>query len=139
MSGCDGYQWRVRGGGIMKRDMEQIRKIVFAIEAHPHGYAPPKITIDGSTDEEVGYHLWLMLGAGLIHGTDVSYPEDGASPQADASGLTWEGLEFADAVRDESLWVRAKKLVFDKAGSVAYGVLMACVASLAKERLGIPK
>ena len=50
----------------MKRDIDLIRKLVFTIEEHPHGFAPNEINIDGYTSEQIGYHLYTMLDSGLI-------------------------------------------------------------------------
>ena len=48
----------------MKRDMDSIREILLAVEAHPCGFAP-SIEIHGYTQEQVGYHVFLLGEAGL--------------------------------------------------------------------------
>ena len=54
----------------MKRDLELIRKMVLAIEDAPSGYAP-ELKFEGYTDEQVGYHAYLLLDAGLAKGEDA--------------------------------------------------------------------
>ena len=59
----------------MKRDMDLVRKIVFALEEHEHGHAPHPFLIEGYTDEQVGYHTHLMKEAGLILAANVTTME----------------------------------------------------------------
>lgn len=50
----------------MKRDMDLVRKILMALEDNPTGYFKDEMTIDGYTEEDVGYHCYLLLQAGLV-------------------------------------------------------------------------
>jgi hypothetical protein len=83
--------------------MELIRKMVLAIEDAPTGFAPRNLTVDGYTPDQVGYHGYLMLDAGLAEGSKVSHMGS-SSPEATLRNLTWAGHEFADAARDETRW-----------------------------------
>ena len=56
----------------MKRDMELIRKMVLAVEDAPTGFAPHPLKIAGYTEEQVGYHAYLMVDHGLAKGTRVT-------------------------------------------------------------------
>lgn len=120
----------------MKRDMNLVRQLVLAIEASPSGFAPRDLVIDGYTREQIGYHLYVMLEAGLIRGADVTV-HSANSPEAIATGLTWAGHEFADAARSEDLWSEAMKLTREKAGSVTIESLMKLLTSLASSALGL--
>ncbi len=77
----------------MQRSMDLIREILRKLEEHNHGYAPQNFSIDGFSDEQVGYHIYLMGEAGLLKTHNVTSSAD-MSPNAIASGLTWEGHEF---------------------------------------------
>ena len=121
----------------MKRDMDLVRKLIFAIEEHPEGFAPPTIEIEGYSGEEIGYHLSLMLEAGLIDGSDVSN-FNCRSPQAIASSLTWKGHEFADAARNDTMWNKAKKTIQEKVGTVSIALLTEYLQNLARGALGLP-
>ena len=120
----------------MKRDLELIRKMVLAIEEAPSGYAP-ELKFEGYTDEQVGYHAYLLLDAGLAKGGDAS-TLGSASPEGFISNLTWAGHEFADAARDEERWRNSLSIVREKAGTVTVGVLTQLLAALMKGALGIP-
>lgn len=121
----------------MKRDMELIRKLVLALEDAPTGYAPDKLNIEGYTSEQIGYHAYLMIDAGLATGNDAS--EFGStSPEAMLTNLTWDGHEFAEAVRDESRWKNAMGIVREKGGSVTISVLTQILTGLMKGAFGLP-
>jgi hypothetical protein len=49
----------------MKRDMDLIREMLLAIEAHPSGFAPIKIDIEGYTQEQISYQATLLGEAKL--------------------------------------------------------------------------
>ena len=120
----------------MKRDMDLVRKIVFALEAHPHGHAPA-IKIEGYSKEQIGYHMYLMLQANLIEGLDVS-GGGCESPQVEATNLTWQGHEFADDARSDTVWEKSKAVVKDKVGTVGIGLLVEVLKQQAKQLLGLP-
>ena len=44
----------------MKRDMDLVRAILLALEAHPTGFAPADFTIRRYDEDMIGHHLWLM-------------------------------------------------------------------------------
>ena len=121
----------------MKRDMALIRQMVLAIEDFPSGFAPRTLNIEGYTKEQVSYHAHLMIQAGLAEGSDTMHMGS-SSPEAILRKLTWEGLEFADAARDETRWKKAIGLVQDKSGSVTMGALTQVLVGLMKSTLGLP-
>jgi hypothetical protein len=121
----------------VKRDMELIRKIVLAIEGAPTGYAPHPFEVEGYTDEQVGYHAYLIIDAGLATGTDGT-TSDSSSPEAMLNSLTWAGHEFADAARDETRWKKAMGIVQEKGGSITLAVLTQLLTTLMKSALGLP-
>jgi hypothetical protein len=123
----------------MKRDMDLIREIAFAIEEHPSGYAPDRFAIEGYTQDQIKYHLFLMLDGGLIHG-DVITTADSSGPEAEATSLTWTGHEFAEAARSDTIWNRAKMTVKTKGlelGALGFGVLTEYLKQQVKEQLGL--
>jgi hypothetical protein len=124
----------------MQRDMELIRKLLLAVEQHEHGFAPREITIDGYSDEQVGYHSWLLNDAGLAEAIDVTN-RGSDSPEAMIRHLTWAGHEFLDAAKDDTTWQRAKQRLASAGKSlqtVTLGVLQSLLTDVAKQQLGIP-
>ena len=116
--------------------MNLVRQLVLVIEADQSGFAPKNLVVDGYSNEEIGYHLFIMLEAELIRGADVTV-HGAKSPEAIVTSLTWAGHEFADAARDEDLWAKAMKLTKEKAGGVTLDLLMKLLTSLASSALGL--
>lgn len=120
----------------MKRDLDLIRKMLLAVEDGPSGYAP-HLVFEGYTDEQVGYHAYLLMDAGLARGADVTSHSNN-SPEAIVQSLTWEGHEFIDAARDDTRWQKAKSIVAEKGGGITLDLLKALLVSLTKTALGLP-
>lgn len=107
----------------MRRDFDLIRKILLTMEAHEHGFLGNELKIHGYTEEQIGFHVYLLGEAGLakvVENTNVQ----SESPSAFPLNLTWAGYEFIEAAKDETLWGKAKERVIKPAGGVAYGVLV---------------
>lgn len=119
----------------MKRDMELIRKIVLAAEEVEGGYVP-RLSIDGYSDEQIGYHNYLIVDAGLATGNNVSF-KGATAPQWSLSCLTSAGHDFADASRSETIWRRAMAAVKDSAGSVTIAVMTQLLIHYAKKAVGL--
>lgn len=120
----------------MKRDMDLVREIMLAVE-------DDVLTFGDGADEErfaatrdvVLGHLHIMQQAGLIE--VESQLLDG---EYDLRGLTWEGHDFLDTVRDPEVWKRTKEGA-SKMGGWTFGLLKdlgaAYLKHVAKERLGL--
>lgn len=108
----------------MKRDMDLIRKILLAIEAHsePYRWDVP-LTIQGYEEKDICYQVKLLLEAGLIEARIIT--ASGGKFSCAVNILTWEGHEFMDASRDDSRWEKVKQLVAEKTGSLSFEVLKA--------------
>ena len=105
----------------MKRDMDLIRRIALATEALRPGEALNKL--DGVEEELFAIHAQWMQEAGLL--TATLHPNDGRA-QADFAQiwrLTWTGCEFAEAVRSDTLWKKAKENVMKPSMSFTFDVL----------------
>jgi hypothetical protein len=84
----------------MRRDMDFIREILMATEANR------EIDTTGFSPEEVWNHVRLLKQAGYIDALVAAYR---APYQFQIFALTWEGHEFSDAMRDDTLWEKAKQ------------------------------
>lgn len=90
----------------MKRDWDVVRKILLAVEAQEtsSGRVEPT-SIQGYDEENVVYHMKIMDEAGLIE-TWSSATHSG--PYRAALSMTWEGHEFLDQIRQDTMWNRVK-------------------------------
>lgn len=119
----------------MKRDFDLIRIILLEFEARPPSNIPLKFTHADYDPEIINAHMTLLIEAGLLEGTvqdRMSGPK-----YAFPIGLTWEGHDFIDSIKDPTLWEKAKKNVIAPFGGVAFGVLKEWAITEAKTRLGL--
>lgn len=85
----------------MKRDVDLIRKLIFAFEERPAA-GPCKVQFDGYTSEQVGYHSYLMIDGGLAKGLEIGTTSD-TFPNRLITHLTSAGHDFADSARNETI------------------------------------
>jgi hypothetical protein len=121
----------------MKRDMDLVRKILLAIEENPQGFFNKRLLIEGYSAEQIGYHVYLMMQAGLVEGADAT-TMGCQSPVAIPTGLTWQGHDFLDACRDEGVWAKAKEKLKSLGGEVPLEVVKTVLIEIMKKQvLGI--
>lgn len=121
----------------MQRDLDLIRKLLLEMESREHAFVAELLTLEGYSEEQVAFHIFLLGEAGLAkvaENTNIA----SKSPSAIPLHLTWEGYEFLEAAKDETLWGKAKTVVIKPAGGVAFGVLLEWLKAEAKTRLGLP-
>ena len=116
----------------MKRDMDLVRKILRACEDSPDGHVG-HISIEGYSEQKIGFHATLMIEAGLVAGADVTACGDDG-PQSIITRLTWEGYEFLDASRSDTLWEKAKSTAA-AGGGVSLGILKGVLTRWGPRRL----
>lgn len=106
----------------MKRDMDLIREILLWAEEQPtHMIQQNPVYRDRST-QEIRYHVYLMWQAGLV---DIVDPvrEDAPITHATLQGVTWHGHEFLDAIRNDTVWNRAKSELSEKGKGFTFDLL----------------
>ena len=85
------------------------------------------VEIEGIDSEVISYHVMLLDQAGLIEARELDhwYP----------ISLTWNGHEFLDTARNDTHWKKAKHLILEKGGSLAFDILKDVLAKLAKDAI----
>jgi len=116
--------------------MELIRKILLAAENAPGGWGPDVPRIEGFTIDQIGYHVYLLVDAGLVKGVDVTTNQSPA-PEYWLTCLTWPGHEFLDAARDETRWKKVTGTLLEKGESVTIGVLQGLLVAAMKAAVGL--
>lgn len=106
----------------MKRDMDLIRRIALEVEDMDFGYSLTGMEEEGVDAATFGIHATWMKEAGLIDAVIQEY-SSGEPPKARIFRLTWAGCEFADAIRDDNLWRKAKANVLKPGMSFTFDVL----------------
>ncbi|MFU2029133.1 MULTISPECIES: DUF2513 domain-containing protein [Bacillus] len=105
----------------MKRDMELVRKLLVLIEEQDVNSNELKLPNDIDRNVAV-YHLRLLEQAGFTE-NKIQYASN--SPLWIYSSLTWDGHEFLDAIRNDTVWNKVKKTVAEKGGSIPFEVMKA--------------
>lgn len=118
----------------MKRDMELCRKILFAIEEQYVDTALHNLQIPKYTMEQVAYHCKILKEAGLI----TNYKALFASNHIVGFGvgsLTWEGHDFLDKIREDTIWNKTKGLIKNKALPMTLDVIKEIATAVISETL----
>ncbi len=119
----------------MKRDMDLCRDILLDLESKPFDPGSVEIKISGKSEEEISYHLMLLDQAGLVKAVDLSKSTQRMKWRA--THLTWDGHEFLDASRNETVWERAKATLQDKSVGMTFEILKALLIEYCKQLLGL--
>lgn len=119
----------------MKRDMDVVREILLQIESKPDAQLPAELKIEGASDAEISYNVMLLSQAGYIHAIDAS---SGEGHHWMALSLTWQGHEFLDAARNNTVWQSVKTKIKAAGGSFAIHTVKALLLVEGKRYLGLP-
>ena len=125
----------------MQRNMNLIRQLLLGIEGEAS--TQHEFNMEHVDDLEKWYNIDLLVQANLIRGVEVRWAADGTGPYPYAKGLvalTWEGHDFLDAVRNDSVWQQASEKA--KAGgldiqNLTFEVIKSLCVSTAKHVLGL--
>lgn len=130
------YEYR---SPVVQRDMDLVRELLLKMDADPQldgtrwvRYATPaEMGITGHSAEEVGYHLNMLLEAGLIKakGSIELMPV--------INKMTWQGHEFLDDIRDDTVWGKTKERTKGLAG-VGIALMWEIAKAELKQKLGLP-
>ena len=118
----------------MKRDMDLIRLILLALEGDEVACERSKSEYDRAA---IAYHAALMIEAGFVDGV-VSNDENGIPAHCVLQRMTWAGHDFLDAMRDETIWKRAKESILKPIGGVAFDVLKEWLKAQMRAKLSLP-
>ena len=105
----------------MKRDMDLIRQIVLATAELEYGAVLTELP--GVAPEAFATHVAWMDEAGLVKATHKEGGGGSMATFAVVFRLTWAGCEFADAVRSDTLWNKAKSNILKPGISYTFDVL----------------
>lgn len=97
----------------MKRDMDLVRLILLEIEKKYVSTAIFDLNIEGYDMATVAYHCKIMYEAGLLSNYNAQYADDTICFFCVGS-LTWEGNDYLDKVRDNTIWKKTKDVITQK-------------------------
>lgn len=121
----------------MKRNMDLIRDLLLHVEALPAGVISHEVTWDDEkyNEPQVLGHLKLLIDSDYIDGQ--IHLDHGGGCLILLRGLTMEGHDFLDVIRDDSIWLETKEKIAGVGGSVAMNVVKATATAILVKMLGL--
>jgi len=106
----------------MKRDWELVREILATVEDLENTQSVLRASdLEGYDPEIVSYHMKLLDEAGLIE-AECNQPMNGPL-SCFATRLTWEGHEFIDQIRSDTVWNKTKSMLSEKGIDLSFEVI----------------
>ena len=97
----------------MKRDMDLVRSILLEIEKQYQSTAIHNLTIEGCDMAKIAYHCKILHEAGLVSDYNAQYDDDDIDFFT-VGPLTWDGNDYLDKIRDNSIWKKTKDVIRKK-------------------------
>jgi len=117
----------------VQRNWDLIRKLLIKIEeTEGYGNWITPHSIPENPHEQVAYHIGLLIEAGYANGkksSDFDLMRDFC-----ATSLTWQGHEFLDKIRSDTVWKKTKATALEKGIDLSVEVV-STIASRVIERL----
>lgn len=106
----------------MNRDMDLVRRIILAAADQP--LEKPMNGLPDVAEPVFAAHAQWLHEAGLV--VAALSPKESLRPANHAIvwRLTWAGCDFADSIRSDTLWAKAKTTVLKPSASWTFGVLV---------------
>jgi Hypothetical protein (DUF2513) len=92
----------------MKRDMDLVRKLLFAIETHEFSPRLENPPIEGYDEQTIDHHVFLMWEAGLVEAIKIDTMQSGPHRRAAARRLTWAGHDALEVLRNDTVWAKTR-------------------------------
>ena len=122
----------------MQRDMELVIKILDFLEKRDDISVIGKPQIDGYDDRVVAYHLRRMFEAGLL---DAESTNSKTTPERIITvypfGLSWEGHEFLDSMRNETVAAQVRSKLGSTLANVPFTIIRELALTLGRAQVGL--
>ena len=134
------------GLSTMKRDFDLIRDVLLYVE-DSYGFignnqsAPladaslyKAMSEKEYPNDSVSYNINLMIKAELL---EAEYWKTGGNNCRAILGITWEGHEYLDSVRDAKIWKKIKEKLVVNSGSVSLTIVKKISEKLVLSAIGM--
>mgnify|MGYP002078383599 FL=1 len=108
-----------------------------ALEENEHGNFKGRIQLPSWSDEQVGYHGYLIIEEGFAKGTFTDGFQS-PSPEGRLRVLTPKGHDFLDATRDQGVWDETKRAALKLGGTLTIGMMLELAKTYLRLKLGLP-
>jgi hypothetical protein len=120
----------------VKRDLDLVRQLMLQIEALPA--APPvQYRMSEIEDPVLLAHLELLIDAGLVNGK-IARSHGTRGDVISVSGLTWQGHEWVEMVRSQSVWNETKRTLTERASAMTFELTKEVAGRILRARLTLP-
>lgn len=117
----------------MKRDLDLVRDILLIVEKADGTVYDAGLCDKRHGIERVALHVELMRERGLIE-AKVDYDPGCDEPiNIEIYRLTWEGYDYLDTIRSETVWRKAKAVIASAVGETSLSVVKETCAMVATE------
>ena len=108
----------------MKRNWDTIRELLTKVEECTTPADEVRLShFPSERKAEISYHMALLIEANLVHGR-ISKTMGQEPHDFFAQRLTWNGHEFLDAIRNDTVWTKTKKAFRDKGMDMSFDLVM---------------
>ena len=116
----------------MKRDWEIIRELLQKTEDSSENLQLKDFSEDNT--EKYSYHVELLIEAELVSG-EMKRAIGRPIPHFTIKRLTWEGHEFLDSIRSDTVWSKTKSLMKEKALGMSFNIIKTAAIKIAGEMI----
>lgn len=117
----------------MKRDMELVRQILMSVEEAEEPVDIERFVSERYSMATVAYHVALLDAHGLID-AEILHADDRAY-HGEIAGLTWEGSDFLDAIKDDVIWKKTKAAIRRVSTSVTLQTISETAVMVAQQAI----
>jgi hypothetical protein len=119
----------------MKRNWDTIRDILTQLEEFSNEDGSFNLSrFPQDREAEISYHMELLIEAGLVNGQMLE--EFGPEPEDFfVNRLTWQGYEFLDAIRNDTVWQKTKKSFLSQGISMTFDLVKSIASDIAASYL----
>ena len=123
----------------MKRDIDLVRSILIYVENAADEVDAREMATERWPIETVAYHVRLMAHHGLVDVSRDARGMNGNTIELTVAGITWDGQDYLDSIREPKVWGRVKEALAGTVGSTTLDVVRqtASMVALAMVREGL--
>ncbi|MEE0303461.1 MAG: DUF2513 domain-containing protein [Senegalimassilia anaerobia] len=123
----------------MKRDIDLVRSILIYVENAADEVDADEMATERWPIETVAYHVRLMAHHGLVDVSRDARDMNGNTIELTVAGITWDGQDYLDSIREPKVWGRVKKALAGTVGSTTLDIVRqtASMVALAMVREGL--
>ncbi|MCB5725314.1 DUF2513 domain-containing protein [Mitsuokella jalaludinii] len=123
----------------MKRDLDLLRNMLLKMESLDSSHGTVRLyTFKDLCDDEavLSLHIHLLLDAGFIEATDIVHLDDAVDDFL-ITRITFDGYDYLDSIRNDSIWNEVKQKISSVGGSVSLDIVKELGVTLVRQHLGI--